>query len=202
MARSLSGRARKSTLQRVEFRARPSLRAARNRRSRRPPRRRSSRMSASTPTLPPTLRVMNQTDSPITAPATSIRHRLDKNRTEFEAGNLVAQDLQHPERCDHVGDGERGAEAEHTEGPDEEHGQHDVDQVLDDVHLERRLGVLVRVEAAQDEEIDREGAEAEREAAECTRRVECPFGAVLAVLQRQTDQRLDAARTGRCRPES
>ena len=78
-------------------------------------------------------------------------------------------------------------EAEQTESVDEHERQHDVDEVLADVDDERRARVLVGVEHAEHEQVDREADQAEREAAERAGREQRVLGGDVAVLERRAD---------------
>ena len=72
------------------------------------------------PELLPTTLATTHTTSAITNAASTIRHRLARTVRTGNAGQLVAQHLQRPQRGQQVGEAERQTEAEHAPAVDEQ----------------------------------------------------------------------------------
>ena len=103
----------------------------------------------------------------MTAAATAIRVVVDASRSALEppdAGGAGPANVDR--RGDDVGGGVGERESLHAEASDEREREHDVDAVLEHVQEERRPRVLHRVEAAQQEQIEREAEQADREVGE------------------------------------
>ena len=126
----------------------------------------------------------------------SHHHSSEHHRGEFaqrgphrEPRHLVRQHLQRPRGRYEVGNRERQREAHHAERPIHRHGQHDVDEVLEQVDHEGCARIAVGVETAEHEQVEREPEQPYREAAECTAGVQRCHLVEVAVLHDHADDR-------------